>query len=585
MRLFFLLARKYPLQTIFMLISLLVAGLLEGFGLSMLIPLLSFAIPQQAGEQITQTDMVSSKLERLVTDLFAFLNLTPSIENILIVILISVILKSAIIIVTRRQTGYTVARIATDLRIELLRSMIAAKWEYYLHERIGAHNSAMLNETKQSSDAFKLGVQMAADSLEAITFLVAAFLVSAEASLAAIGCSLIVFLFLRRYFRKVRKTGQQQTNLRRELLSSMTDLFQSFKSLKAMAREELADYLLERTTYRLQKAQQKQVMTQGMLKSLQEPLATVFLAFGIYVTLVYWRIPLSNMLVMLFLISRVIKQVTKIQERYSEITLQESAYWALQKTIQNLNKHKEVSSGAEIPSLKKLISLEDVSFSYGESRVLKNVHICFPVGQITTVVGTSGSGKTTILDLVVGLIRPQEGEVCIDGVPLQRIDLKRWRQMIGYVPQETILLHDTIFNNVTLGEKHLNKEDALTALQAAGALEFINELPKGIDHIVGERGGKLSGGQQQRISIARALVHRPALIVFDEATSALDPASEEAICETMRRLRESHTIIAISHQTALLKCADHAYVIHNGFAEQIHPTDGNRLISIASNGI
>ena len=245
------------------------------------------------------------------------------------------------------------------------------------------------------------------------------------------------------------------------------------------------------------------------------------------------------MLVMLFLISRVIKQVTKIQERYSEITLQESAYWALQKTIRNLNKHREVSSGAEIPSLKKLISLEDVSFSYGESRVLKNVHIRFPVGQITAVVGTSGSGKTTILDLVVGLIRPQEGEVCIDGVPLQRIDLKRWRQMIGYVPQETILLHDTIFNNVTLGEKHLNKEDALTALQAAGALEFINELPKGIDHIVGERGGKLSGGQQQRISIARALVHRPALIVFDEATSALDPASEEAICETMRRLRES----------------------------------------------
>ena len=278
MRLFFLLARKYPLQTIFMLISLLVAGLLEGFGLSMLIPLLSFAIPQQAGEQVTQTAMVSSKLERLVTDLFAFLNLTPSIENILIVILISVILKSAIIIVSRRQTGYTVARIATDLRLELLRSMIAAKWEYYLHERIGAHNSAMLNETKQSSDAFRLGVQMAADSLEAVAFLVAAFLVSAEASLAAIGCSLIVFLLLRRYLRKVRKTGQQQTNLRRELLSSMTDLFQSFKSLKAMAREELADYLLEQTTYSLQKAQQKQVMTQGMLKSLQEPLATVFLA-------------------------------------------------------------------------------------------------------------------------------------------------------------------------------------------------------------------------------------------------------------------------------------------------------------------
>ena len=322
--------------------------------------------------------------------------------------------------------------------------MIAAKWEYYLHERMGAHNSAMLIETKQSSEAFKLGVHMVADSIEAMVFLVAAFLVSAEASLAAMGCSLIVFFLLRRYFRKVRKTGQRQTTLRRELLASMIDLFQSFKSLKAMAREELADYLLEKTTYSLQKVQQKQVMTQGMLKSLQEPLATIFLSIGIYVTLVYWRIPLSNMLVMLFLIGRVIKQVTKIQERYSEIAIQENAYWSLQNTIRNLNKHREVRLGAEIPALKQVISLENVSFSYGESRILKSVHIRFPVGQITAVVGPSGSGKTTILDLVVGLIRPQEGEVFIDGIPLQRIDLKRWRQMIGYVPQETILLHDTI---------------------------------------------------------------------------------------------------------------------------------------------
>jgi ATP-binding cassette, subfamily C, bacterial len=585
MRLFFLFSRKYPLQTVFMLLSLLVAGLLEGFGLSMLLPLLSFAIPQQAGELVTQTAIESSKLERLVTNLFSFLNLTPSIENFLMVILITVLLKSAVIILSRRQIGYTVARIATDLRIELLRSMIVAKWEYYLHERIGSHNSAMLIETKQSSEAFKLGVQMVADSIEALVFLAAAFLVSAEASLAAMGCSLAVFFLLRRYFRKVRKTGQRQTNLRRELLASMIDLFQSFKSLKAMAREELADYLLEKTTYSLQKVQQKQVMTQGMLKALQEPLATIFLSVGIYVTLVYWRIPLSNMLIMLFLIGRVIKQVTKIQERYSEIAIQENAYWSLQNTIRNLKEHREVRLGSEIPALKQVITLENVSFSYGESRILKNVHIRFPVGQITAVVGPSGSGKTTILDLVVGLLRPQEGEVCVDGIPLQRFDLKRWRQMIGYVPQETILLHDTIFNNVTLGEKRLKKEDVLTALQAAGALEFVNELPKGIDHIVGERGGKLSGGERQRISIARAIVHRPALIVFDEATSALDSASEEAICETMRRLRESHTIIAISHQTALLKCADQAYVIHGGVAEPIHPTDDNRLISISASGI
>jgi ATP-binding cassette subfamily C protein len=264
--------------------------------------------------------------------------------------------------------------------------------------------------------------------------------------------------------------------------------------------------------------------------------------------------------------------------------MQENAYWSLQKTIQNLKRYKEMNSAAEIPTLRKAISLEGVSFSYGKSRILNNLHMRFPSGQITAVVGPSGSGKTTILDLVIGLIRPQEGEVFIDGIPLKNIDLKRWRQMIGYVPQETILLHDTIFNNITLGDKVLRKDDVLTALKASGALEFVNELPHGIDHMVGERGGKLSGGQRQRISIARAIVHQPALIVFDEATSALDPISEEAICETMRCLRENHTIIAISHQTALLKCADRAYVINNGAAEIIRPADGNWLISIAADG-
>jgi ATP-binding cassette subfamily C protein len=167
---------------------------------------------------------------------------------------------------------------------------------------------------------------------------------------------------------------------------------------------------------------------------------------------------------------------------------------------------------------------------------------------------------------VIGLLRPQSGAVLIDGRPLSELDLKAWRHMIGYVPQETLLLHDSVMHNVTLDDPRLSEEDAIRALKSAGGWEFVERLPQGIYSTVGERGGKLSGGQRQRIMIARALVNRPRLLILDEATSALDPASEAAIGRTMQQLRGDLTILAISHQTALVDAADRVYRLEKGGA-------------------
>jgi ATP-binding cassette subfamily C protein len=147
---------------------------------------------------------------------------------------------------------------------------------------------------------------------------------------------------------------------------------------------------------------------------------------------------------------------------------------------------------------------------------------------------------------------------------LAEVNLKSWRRMIGYIPQETILLHDTVLNNVTLGDPDLSATDVQDALRAAGAWEFVNSMPQAMQSMVGERGGKLSGGQRQRIAIARALVHKPKLLILDEATSGLDPESEAAVCDTLQQLRGELTILAISHQSALVTIADKAYRIQDG---------------------
>ena len=189
-----------------------------------------------------------------------------------------------------------------------------------------------------------------------------------------------------------------------------------------------------------------------------------------------------------------------------------------------------------------------------------------PAGGITAIVGPSGAGKTTVIDLVTALLRPQEGEVLIDDLPLQRVDWRAWRRMIGYVPQDTVLLHDTVRNNVTLGDPELTEADAVSALRAAGIWDVVSGMPEGLDTIVGERGGKLSGGQRQRVAIARALAHKPRVLILDEATSALDPETEAAICRTLEGLRGELTIVAISHQSPLVDVADRVYRMGDGTA-------------------
>jgi ATP-binding cassette subfamily C protein len=333
-----------------------------------------------------------------------------------------------------------------------------------------------------------------------------------------------------------------------------------------MARESRADALMAKNTKRLNKALQKQVLSKEVLKAVQEPLFVALLAIGLYVVSVFLRFPLATVLVLVFLLTRIVKRVNKVQQEYQEMVILESAYWSLKDTIQKAERAREPTLGSELPSLDHVIRLERVSFAYDEERVLQDTSITFPSGLLTAIVGPSGVGKTTIADLVTGLIRPQQGEVWIDDLPLAKVDLKKWRKMIGYVPQETLLLHDSVLINVTLGDPDLTAADAEHALRAAGAWEFVAEMPEGVYSTVGERGSMLSGGQRQRIAIARALVHKPSLLILDEPTSALDSESELAICETLQQLRGKYTILAISHRATLMSAADRAYQLQNGKA-------------------
>ena len=562
MRLIITFIRRYPVQSLVTLLAMLFAGIAEGFGMSMLLPLLGIAmdIPGASGGTSPHS---KSALERAITGFLETLGVTPTINLLLLVLAFSIMLKAALVLLANNRVGYMVARLATDLRLALLRALFATRWEYYVRQPIGRFTNAVATEASRSAEAYLRGIMVMTFVMHAVVYGLVALMLDWKATVITLIAGLIILSALRRLVTKAKKAGNRETRLLKDLLSLLTDTLQSIKPLKAMARENMAYALVQTNTRSLNKVLQKQVFSKEALRALQEPLLMVFFAFGLYVTLVRWRLPFARVLLMAYMLTKVLSTLQKAQKEYQSLVIAESAYWSLWSKIEEAQEAQESATGTIPPSFSHAIRLEGIWFSYEERLVLKNASLWFPKGSFSAITGASGVGKTTIVDLIAGLLTPQEGAVWIDDLPLTKVDLWAWRRMIGYVPQETLLLHDTVLVNVTLGAPELTEQDVERALRDAGAWDFVTEMPEGIYTVVGERGTRLSGGQRQRITIARALVHKPQLLILDEATSALDPVSEADICRTLRGLKGKLTILAITHQKALLNAADRVFRLNN----------------------
>jgi ATP-binding cassette, subfamily C, bacterial len=561
MRLFLYFARMYPKHSLLMVGCLLLGALAEGLGLSSILSLLTLTT-ERGAPALTGKGHVQAG--HVVSQLFSWLGLSPSISVLLSFVVICMSLKAVLVLVAQKQVGYTVAQVATDLRLALIRAVLAARWEYYLRQPVGGIATAFASESSRAAQSYLHSTTIVAQIIETLVYAALALMISWPVALGAAVVGFAILNLLARFVRVTRRSGKRQTGLMRAVVSRMTDVLYGVKPIKAMARESLLGHFMERETHALNHVLRREVWSKEVLKALQEPLVIMALALGLYLGLTYWSLPLTSLLMLGLLFNRSLKSLNKIQRQYQELVASESALWSLRSTIERSENAREVIHGTPPPPLTHAITLREVQFSYGEHPVLHGVSLTIPVGHITAIVGPSGAGKTSIADLIIGLIQPQAGHVWLDDIPLSEIDARAWRHMVGYVPQETFLLHESVLVNVTLGDPAITEAQAEAALRAAEAWDFVAAMPDGIHTAVGERGARLSGGQRQRIAIARALVHRPQLLILDEATASLDPVSEAAICATVRTLRGQTTILAISPQPALLQVADSVYRLDKG---------------------
>lgn len=225
---------------------------------------------------------------------------------------------------------------------------------------------------------------------------------------------------------------------------------------------------------------------------------------------------------------------------------------------------KEKENPQHISSFDHTIEFRHVSFRYGEQWVLRDINLTIEKGKTIALVGQSGGGKSTMVDLIPRYYDVQEGEVLIDGINVKDLDIHDLRQLIGNVNQEAILFNDTFFNNISFGVDNATQQQVEEAARIANADEFIKASENGYDTNIGDRGGRLSGGQRQRVSIARAILKNPPILILDEATSALDTESERLVQDALERLMKTRTTVAIAHRLSTIKNADEICVLHEG---------------------
>ena len=540
------------------LLCLLVASVAGGVGLASLLPL--FDIAASSGHH-SDSPIISA-----IRQVFAMFGITPSIGPILVLLVVGISGKSLLLLLAMSYVGNATAHVATDLRSDLINKLLRVRWSYLASQPMGRFANAVSNDATRAGKAYLIVANFVANAIQAAIYIVVALFISWQLALIALVAGLAIAVVLQIFVGISRRAGFKQTQRTAELVTYLTDALNSIKPLKAMARQDGFARMFAKKIKSLRKALRRQVLSKEIRRSLEEILSVICLAVVFYAAVSLWGYLISEVIVMGVVLLQTLKNIGKVQEFLQEAMVFESPFRAIQDLILEASDAREALSGGREPTLVHGIRLKGVDFAFGGHEVLKGVNLEFPVGEISVLKGPSGAGKTTISDLILALYEPDHGEIQIDGVPLKQLDRTKWRSMIGYVPQELILFHDTIFANVALGDPKITEADVQRALEAAGAWDFVCHLPEGILSVAGEKGAKLSGGQRQRIALARALVTNPKLLLLDEVTSALDPATERDLCIRLQALAADKAIIAITHRLGFLEIADRVYRLEDGIA-------------------
>jgi len=527
-------------------------GLTEGASLLMIIPLLSIAGVKDNGQE-------ASEIPESFSRLFDAVGLDFTILSIVITYILMLSFYSLLKYFQSINTSKISQTVVLKWRINFFKELTKASWSSFKKHKAADYLNIINTETRKIGVIVNQVVHLVGNLILILVYIGVSGVLSFKLTLIAVVPLMLMGILIRSTNRKTYEIGKSSVNFNQNVQHIVLEYLSAMKLVKVYQKEEdhiegfvNANSALEEKVIKFQIATQR-------VKTTIEILASICIAAYIYFALVVFESNLTEVLLLIFIFARLVPKAIKVAGNYQQILNLLPAVERINKLLQGLTSN-DGSHTASLQTIKKIqhgISFDKVSFSYGEASVLNAISFDIKAPGLTLLKGGSGRGKSTIIDLILGMEKANSGAILVDGKPLESYQQDAWKSLISYIPQDPYLFHSTIKENILLGNPSASEQEVWDILKSFSADQFVEKLPNGIETIVGDRGALLSGGEKQRIILARALVRKPNILILDEATNALDDENTIAIAQCLVQLKADTTIIFATHQDHFDAISDH----------------------------
>jgi len=542
----------------------LLASLSEGFGILMMMPLLETL----DGSEVNPSDGFASSL---MINIINFFNLENSTVTVLVIIALAFCLKGVIAFAALTVNALLKGNLLRELKGRLFDHYTSMSYKYFSTKDTGHFTNLINEQATRALESFSQVTILGGQIINTLVLMSLAFFISWEFGSMAVGVGIILLILFVRLNTWVRSLSRITALENGVLTKWLIQTLQAFKYLAATGQTLVLKESISRSISKLVKNQIGMAVAAAFTQSVREPIAVLFIVLIVFIQIIIFEQTIEPILVSIVLFYRALNTVLGIQGAFQATFTLIGSMELMDTEFKNQRKNKVPSGQKKIETFSDKISFKNVSFNYheGSQCVIADMSIDFPVRKSIALVGESGAGKSTVVDLISLIHQPQRGKILIDGIDSNIINKTSWREQIGYVAQDTVIFDDTIKNNISMwNSSNLNESELENKIREvakkSNILEFIQSLPDGFDSYVGDRGLLLSGGQKQRLFIARELFREPNLLILDEATSALDSVSENEIQKSIDSLKGQISIIFIAHRLSTIKNVDLILILKNG---------------------